>query len=75
MSRMGQLEDNLKTFGDFQPLNEKESAEIEDIVKELRSRVQNGCTGCRYLSLIHIYRDAIFKDAFLKMGRAGKKRG
>jgi predicted aldo/keto reductase-like oxidoreductase len=48
MSSMGQLEDNLKTFGDFQPLNEKESAEIEDIVKELRSRVQNGCTGCRY---------------------------
>ncbi len=48
MSTMGQVEDNLKTFTDFKPLTQAEEAEIQDIVKELRSRVQNGCTGCRY---------------------------
>ena len=48
MSTMEQVEDNLKTLGDFRPLSESENAQIEEIVKELRSRVQNGCTGCRY---------------------------
>lgn len=48
MSTMEQVEDNLKTLGDFRPLSEQENAQIEEIVKELRSRVQNGCTGCRY---------------------------
>ena len=45
---MQQVEDNLKTFENFKPLSEAESKEIDEIVKELRSRVQNGCTGCRY---------------------------
>lgn len=48
MSTMKQVEDNLNTFGEFRPLSDGEKAEIEDIVKELRSRVRNGCTGCRY---------------------------
>ena len=48
MSTMDQVEDNLKTFLDFSPLSEAEEKEIESIVTELRSRVQNGCTGCRY---------------------------
>ena len=48
MSTMDQVEDNLKTFQDFRPLSEAEDKEIESIVTELRSRVQNGCTGCRY---------------------------
>lgn len=48
MSTEEQVEDNLKTFHDFVPLTEKENATVESIVKELRSRVQNGCTGCRY---------------------------
>ena len=48
MSTMDQVEDNLKTFQDFSPLSEAEDKEIESIVTELRSRVQNGCTGCRY---------------------------
>ena len=42
---MQQVEDNLKTFASFKPLSEAESREIDEIVKELRSRVQNGCTG------------------------------
>lgn len=48
MSTMGQVEDNLKTFGSFSPLSEREEKEIEDIVALIRSRVQNGCTGCGY---------------------------
>lgn len=48
MSTEEQVEDNLKTFDNFVPLTEAEQAAVEEIVKELRSRVQNGCTGCRY---------------------------
>ncbi len=48
MSSMEQVEDNLKTFSDFRPLSERESQEIHDIVTLIKSRVKNGCTGCRY---------------------------
>lgn len=48
MSTMEQTLDNLKTFENFRPLSEKEDAMIKDVVETLRSRVQNGCTGCRY---------------------------
>ncbi len=48
MSTMEQVEDNLKTFGSFRPLSEKEQHEIDEIVKLINSRVQNGCTGCNY---------------------------
>lgn len=48
MSTMEQVEDNLKTFESFKPLSEKESATIDQIVELINSRIQNGCTGCRY---------------------------
>lgn len=48
MSTMEQVEDNLRTFTDFKPLSDKEQEAIRDVVALLRSRVQNGCTGCRY---------------------------
>lgn len=48
MSTMEQVEDNLKTFCDFRPLSQTESDTIRDIVGLINSRVQNGCTGCRY---------------------------
>ncbi len=48
MSTMEQVEDNLKTFGDFKPLSAKEQETIRQVTEILRSRVQNGCTGCRY---------------------------
>ncbi len=48
MSAMEQLEDNLKTFASFQPLSEKESAAIDEIVALIKGRVKNGCTACRY---------------------------
>lgn len=48
MSTMQQLQDNLKTFSDFKPLSEREAAVVEEVKQILQSRVQNGCTGCRY---------------------------
>ena len=48
MSTEEQVHDNLKTFGQFEPLDEREKKAVEEIVTVLRSRVQNGCTGCRY---------------------------
>ena len=48
MSTMEQVQDNLHTFRGFKPLSEREKAVIEEIVTILKSRVQNGCTGCRY---------------------------
>ena len=48
MSAMEQVEDNLKTFGNFRPLSQEESDAIRGIVALINSRVQNGCTGCRY---------------------------
>ena len=48
MSNMEQVEDNLKTFGEFKPLSEVEQQTIKEIVELINSRVQNGCTGCAY---------------------------
>ncbi len=48
MSTMEQVEDNLSTFEGFEPLSDEEQAVIEKVSDALRSRVQNGCTGCRY---------------------------
>ena len=48
MSTMEQVEDNLKTFGEFQPLSDKEKETIDKVVALINSRVQNGCTGCGY---------------------------
>lgn len=48
MSTMAQVEDNLKTFSDFEPLSEAEQRIIEQVAEALRKRVQNGCTNCRY---------------------------
>lgn len=48
MSSMEQVEDNLKTFGDFKPLSETEQTTIREVVELMNSRIQNGCTGCRY---------------------------
>lgn len=48
MSTMEQVEDNLKTFGNFKPLSSEESKAIKEIASLINSRVQNGCTGCRY---------------------------
>ncbi len=48
MSTMEQVEDNLSTFTNFEPLSDAEREIIEKVADALRGRVQNGCTGCRY---------------------------
>lgn len=48
MSTMEQVQDNLDTFKEFKPLSEKEKEKIDEIVAIIKSRVQNGCSGCRY---------------------------
>lgn len=48
MSTMEQLTDNLKTFDKFEPLSEKETETIDKVVAMINSRIQNGCTACRY---------------------------
>ncbi len=48
MSNEEQVMDNLKTFDSFKVLSDKERAAIDEVVSIINSRVQNGCTGCRY---------------------------
>ncbi len=48
MSSMEQVEDNLKTFRSFKPLSEEEIEVIQDVVRTMKGRIQNGCTGCKY---------------------------
>lgn len=48
MSSPDQVEDNLNTFCNYVPLTKEEDEAIEKAVRIIRSRVQNGCTGCRY---------------------------
>ena len=48
MSTMEQVEDNLKTFVNFVPMEEKEYQAIEKVKAIMNGRVQNGCTSCRY---------------------------
>ena len=48
MSNMEQVEDNLKTFTYFVPMEEKEYRAIDKVKAIMNSRIQNGCTGCRY---------------------------
>lgn len=48
MSDEDQLEGNLATFTDFKELNEEELNAVNQVAEELKKRVNNGCTGCRY---------------------------
>ena len=48
MTTMEQVQDNLKTFSPFVPLSKDESAAVDKVVQVLNTRVNNGCTGCKY---------------------------
>lgn len=48
MSAPEHVEDNLNTFTDFAPLSDKEFAAVDEVMRNLKARVKNGCTGCRY---------------------------
>ena len=48
MSTEEQVKDNLETFGNFEPMTELENQTVSEVVKEVKSRIKNGCTGCKY---------------------------
>ena len=48
MTAMDQLDDNLKTFADFEPLSEEEKKVVDNVVTSVKNRVNVGCTACRY---------------------------
>lgn len=48
MSTKEQVKDNLETFGNFESLSLEELETVDKVVKEVKSRINNGCTACRY---------------------------
>ena len=48
MSNEEQMEDNIKTFRNFVPLNEKEKAVIAKAQEALKKSPAVPCTACRY---------------------------
>lgn len=48
MSSLEQMEDNIATMKDFQPLTEKEKEAIARVVEILRNQNQIPCTKCQY---------------------------
>ncbi len=48
MSNEEQMEDNIGTFTDFEPLSDDELKLINEVTEEVLSMPQIGCTSCRY---------------------------
>lgn len=48
MSTLAQVEDNLKTFNNYQNLSKEELTIVNKVAEALHSRTKNGCTGCEY---------------------------
>ena len=48
MPRMEFLEDNMKTFDDFKPLNDEEYAIIDKVVEIINAKTAIPCTNCKY---------------------------
>lgn len=48
MSTLQQVEDNLKTFDNYQNLSDDELKVVHQVSDTLHSRMKNGCTGCGY---------------------------
>ena len=48
MSTLEQVKQNIETFSPHVSLNEEEERALEEIGTTMRSRVGNGCTGCKY---------------------------
>ena len=48
MSSEEQMEDNIRTFTDFEPLEEDELRIVNEVTEEVLSVPQIGCTACRY---------------------------
>ena len=48
MPKMEYLEDNMKTFDDFQPLNDEERAILDKVVGIINENTKIACTNCKY---------------------------
>ena len=48
MSNTEQMEDNINTFKDFEPLADDEFKIIDEVTQDILSMPQIGCTACRY---------------------------
>ena len=48
MSNEEQMEDNIGTFTDFEPLSEDEKRIVDEVTDEILSMAQIGCTACKY---------------------------
>ncbi|WP_277934625.1 aldo/keto reductase [Parablautia intestinalis] len=48
MSNEEQMEDNLHTFAEFEPLSEKEKQVIDEVVRKMLDMPLIPCTSCRY---------------------------
>lgn len=48
MSTEEQMDDNINTFKDFEPLSEDEKRIIDEVTEEILSIPQIGCTACKY---------------------------
>ena len=48
MSTQEQMEDNMNTFRNFEPLSDEEKAAIDKVIEAMFRVEQVGCTACRY---------------------------
>ena len=48
MSDETQMDDNIKTFTNFEPMNDEEFRLIDEVTDEILSMSQIGCTSCKY---------------------------
>ncbi len=48
MSNDEQMEDNIRTFTNFEPMNDEEFRIIDEVTDEILSMPQIGCTSCKY---------------------------
>jgi predicted aldo/keto reductase-like oxidoreductase len=48
MTTQEQMEDNMNTFKNFEPLSDEEKAAIDKVVEAMFRVEQIGCTACRY---------------------------
>ena len=48
MNSMDQVDDNLKTFNNFEPLNKEEQELVEKVRVDLSKIIKVGCTSCKY---------------------------
>ena len=63
MGNMDMVEENIRTMGDFKPLDEKEEAALAEVRQIIRDSRQIGCTGCNYCAEV-CPRDIKISDMF-----------